>query len=596
MSLYHRLRRLPSLLPLALLLLCPTAPSLAQTKTIAVEPGEFSIENALQEARLARLHGEADKAVISLKAGTYLLSSPVIIRPEDNNTTITADGNVTISGGVRITGWKKDGKLWSAPVPRFNGRPLLFRQLWVNGAKADRARDVADFEQMARIRSVDKKNGIIYVPAKSVKKVAGIDGVEMVLHEMWCVANLRVKSIRIKGDSAAVSFLNPESHVHFMHPWPSPMVTSDGHNSPFYLTNAKVLLDNPGEWWLDEKAERVFYMPRHGENMSRAEVFAPALENVLVISGTPDRPVENVEISGVTFSHASWLRPSLLGHAPLQAGMFMTEAYKIRPQIRRPNGDHGLDNQGWVGRPEAAIKVSCANSVSFKGCTVEHCASTGIDFGTFTSDCLVDGCTVRDCGGNGIMAGSCGGEFHEAHLPFEPFDRRETCKRLTISQNVITDVSNEDWGTVGICALYVRDINIVANEISEVSYTGISLGWGWNQQPSTMANNKVVGNNIHHYAKHMYDTAGIYTLGSQPHSSVEFNAVHDIYSPSYVHDPHHWFYLYTAEGSSGISVKNNWTPVEKYLKNSNGPGNTWENNGPHVADSVRTKAGLNFLK
>lgn len=56
---------------------------------------------------------------------------------------------------------------------------------------------------------------------------------------MWCVANLRIKSVKIAGDSAAVTFHQPESHIHFMHPWPSPMVTSDGHNSAFYLTNAK---------------------------------------------------------------------------------------------------------------------------------------------------------------------------------------------------------------------------------------------------------------------------------------------------------------------------------------------------------------------
>ena len=28
------------------------------------------------------------------------------------------------------------------------------------------------------------------------------------------------------------------------------------------------------------------------------------------------------------------------------------------------------------------------------------------------------------------------------------------------------------------------------------------------------------------------------------------------------------------------------------MKNSNGPGNTWENNGPNVADSIKNKAGL----
>ena len=117
------------------------------------------------------------------------------------------------------------------------------------------------------------------------------------------------------------------------------------------------------------------------------------------------------------------------------------------------------------------------------------------------------------------------------------------------------------------------------------------MGWGWNQQTCAMANNVVRANYIHHYARHMYDTAGIYTLGSQPHTFIEENVVSDIYTPGYVHDPEHWFYLYTDEGSSYITLRNNWTPSEKYLKNANGPGNTWENNGPQVADSIRTQAG-----
>ena len=69
-----------------------------------------------------------------------------------------------------------------------------------------------------------------------------------------------------------------------------------------------------------------------------------------------------------------------------------------------------------------------------------------------------------------------------------------------------------------------------------------------------MRNNRVHANLIHHYAKHMYDVAGIYTLGSQPKSYVTENCVHSIYKPGYVHDPNHWFYLYTDEGSSFITV------------------------------------------
>ena len=558
-----------------------------------VEPGEFTIEQALQQARLLVMQHYGDWGVLQLKPGVYRLSQPIVVRPEDKYITLKATGDVTISGSVLIKGWRRQGKLWVADVPEFNGRPLEFRQLWVNGRKAVRARDVSDFEQMQKIRSMDKAKETLYVPAAAVKAIANEKHAEMVLHEMWCVANLRIKSIRMMGDSAAVTFHNPESHVHFMHPWPSPMVTPGGkHNSAFYLTNARSLLDEPGEWFLDTDAHRLYYYPRPGEDMRTAEVEAPALETLLRVEGTPDRPVSHVTFEGIRFAHTTWMRPSLKGHAPLQAGMFMTEAYKIAPRkLIRWNGDHKLDNQGWVGRPEAAVSVNGANYVHFKNCRFEHLGSTALDYHLFVKDCSVEGCRFEDIGGTAILAGSFGPEAHEAHLPYDPADRRETCTDLTIANNRIHDATNEDWGCVGIGAGYVRGIRIENNEISDVSYTGISMGWGWNQQPCAMADNHVRRNFIHHYARHMYDTAGIYTLGCQPHTFIEENVVDSIYTPSYVHDPEHWFYLYTDEGSSGITVRNNWTPSEKFLKNANGPGNTWENNGPQVSDSIRAAAG-----
>jgi hypothetical protein len=50
--------------------------------------------------------------------------------------------------------------------------------------------------------------------------------------------------------------------------------------------------------------------------------------------------------------------------------------------------------------------------------------------------------------------------------------------------------------------------------------------------------------------------------------------------------------MYLDEGSSYITIKNNWTEKEKYMKNANGPGNAWENNGPMVSEKIKNAAGL----
>ena len=542
---------------------------------------------------------------IYMEGGTYAFHEPVFIRPEDSGTkespTIirsVGDEKVILSGGISINGWKKQGKVWVADVPVFNGRPLDFRQLWVNGKKAVRARDVEDFEKMNRICSVDEKNEILYVPVVSIRRLIDNKGnlkakyAEMVLHQMWCVANLRIRSVEVQGDSAAIRFHQPESRIQFEHPWPRPMVTTDGHNSAFYLTNARELQDVPGEWYHDMDARKVYYYPREGEKMQEAEVIVPAVETLVRVEGTLDRPVRHIRFEKITFSYTTWMRPSEKGHVPLQAGMYLTDGYRIDPKMQRNYLNHPLDNQGWLGRPAAAVRVVAARQIDFERCRFEHLGSTGLDYEEAVQGGVVRGCLFHDIAGNGLLVGSFSPAAHETHLPYDPADRREVCTQQQINNCYFTEIGNEDWGCLAIAAGYVEDINIEHNEISEVPYSGISLGWGWTQTVNCMRNNRVHANLIHHYAKHMYDVAGIYTLGSQPKSYVTENCVHSIYKPGYVHDPNHWFYLYTDEGSSFITVRDNWTEGEKYLQNANGPGNVWENNGPKVDSVIRERAGL----
>ena len=548
---------------------------------------DSSLADAVRKAREIKRTGQATKVIIHLAPGTYFLYEPLRFRPEDSGLNIESN-NAVISGGIQIKNWKKQGKLLVADVPDFNGRPIDFRQLWINGTKGIRARDVSDFEQMHRIRSYDKKNHILWVPKSSVAKIMKAPYAEMVLHEMWCTSNLRIKSLTIQGDSAAVRFHDPEAKLQFEHPWPSPMTPNTGHPSPFYLTNAKEPLDEPGEWYHDIRERKLYYMPRQGETVKEAIV--PVLQTLVEFIGTAEHPVQNITMKGITFSHTTWMRPSEKGHVPLQAGMYLVEAYKLRPQKERPN-NHKLDNQGWLGRADAAVEIRYAEDINFANCRFEHLGGSGLDYALACRRGTTTNCTFTEIAMNGYVSGSFSPEGLETHLPYVPTDFREVCTDQTISNNEFYDVTNEDWGCVAIAAGYVSGITIANNTIHNVSYTGISLGWGWNRDLVCMRNNKVHENLIYNYAQHMYDCAGIYTLGNQPGTLISENVVRDIAIPSYVHDPNHWFYLYTDEGSSNITIRDNWTPEEKFLKNANGPGNVWENNGPQVDEKIKQKAG-----
>lgn len=580
----------------------------AGAQTVLNITADSSLTHVMRHAREMRRTGQVhpDSTItVNMKAGTYRLYEPVFVRYEDNKIHLKGEPGTVVSGGIEIDGWKRKGKVWVADVPDFNGRPIEFRQLWINGSKADRARDVANFNDMYRVMSLDKVNRRMWVPRKAVEMLVDKNSKtqnsktqklknscqysELVIHEMWCVANLRIKSIEIDGDSAAISFHNPESRIQFEHPWPCPMITTDGRNSAFYITNAMELLDQPGEWYHDIRAHKLYYYPRPGEDMSNVKAEVPVLETLLRIEGTQGREVADITFEGITFSHTGWLRPSTHGHVPLQAGMYLTDAYKLRPQISRVD-NHKLDNQGWIERADAAIELTHTRNVNFEQCTFTHLGGCGIDYKEGCTGGKVNGCTFTDIAMNGYVGGAFSLPAYETHMHFSP-ENYPWCTGQVISNSLFQNVGNEDWGCLAIVVGFANHVQITHNEICEVPYSGISVGWGWNRWPTECGHNLVHANKIHHYAKHMYDVAGIYTLGEQYGTVISENAVSDIYAPPYAHDPHHWFYLYTDEGSRGITVRDNWCPEEKFLKNACGPDNVWTNNGPMVSDEIKKRAG-----
>jgi GH141 insertion domain len=583
-----------------------------------------SAATALRQARELRRLGKLatnEPVHIILRGAVYLLTSPLLVRAEDSGTETSptiieaAPGaRPVLSGGVPITGWNKinveipglpkaaQGHVWMADTPTLGGRRLEFRQLWVNGRKAIRARE-PNGDALDRLIAWDKTNQEAWISAgsagilasqlqggKLAGKMPALPGqIEIIIDQVWEIAVLRVQSLRLDGDRVCLTFQQPESKLEFEHPWPPVMVTPH-YQAPFFLANAIEFLDQPGEWFEDTSRRKVYYWPRPDEDLSRANVVVPALKTLVHVTGSLDRPVANVHFKGVTFEYATWLRPSEAGDVPLQAGMYFLDAYRLKPKGTAYHP--GLDNQAWVGRPPGGVSVKDANHIVFERCRFEHMAAAGLDFQSGTHDDLIQGCVFQDLGGNGIQMGTFSDPGVEAHVPYHPQDERVLCTRETIADNLVTGCGTEDWGSVGICVGYGREIAIEHNEVSNLPYTGISVGWGWNQAPNCMRDNRIIANHIHHVATRLGDTGGIYTLSAQPGTVISDNCLSDIQLSQYVPDPDHWYYLYLDEGSSFITVRDNWCPAEKFLKNANGPGNHWENNGPMVSQKIKDAAGL----
>jgi len=570
-----------------------------------------TLNRAIKQAREWRRLNRPEVAggiYIRLEEGVYAQRNSLFLRPEDSGTPdsptviCAVDGaHPVISGGVAVTGWKRGcnhsaipeklkQKIWSAEAPLIGNRRVETRQMWVNGHKVQRAAQFPDggLERMIDFNPEEQTITIPVSQSVNPKRLQNAGQLEMIVHQRWAIAILRVKSIDVKDGQAVVRFHEPESHLEFAHPWPQPVIGGEKGNSSFCLTNALELLDQPGEWFQEYPSGTIYYYPQVDENMETDEVIIPALETLVTIDGTLSRPVKHIQFNGITFEHTSWMRPSYQGHVTLQGGFPLLDAYKLQEPGLPEKAE--LENQAWITRPETATRVRGAEHIDFKHCTFRHLSSTGLDYEWAVTASSVEDCQFTDIGGTALLVGAFPDGGFETHIPFIPADVRELCSHITIRNNFISNVTNEDWGCVGIGAGYVRNMDISHNEVCHLNYSGICVGWGWTSLESGMCNNRIEANYVHHFARRLYDAGGLYTLSNQPGSVMRNNRIeHLIEAPYATND--RAFYIYLDEATDGYTMENNWCPAERFDSNRPGKKNVWKNNGPQVADSIKYKAG-----
>ena len=355
---------------------------------------------------------------------------------------------------------------------------------------------------------------------------------EMVVHQRWAIAILRVKEMKVEGNKTIVSFMEPESRLEFEHPWPQPVIGGEKGNSSFLLRTTE---------------------QRDG------------IEQLVIVDGA-----NYVRFEEITFDKTCWNRPLHKGHVTLQGGFPLVDAYKLA--VPGLPWDEGLENQAWIERPVSAVTVRNAHHVDFCSVLFQNLAATALDFVDNISDCLVQKCTFGNIGGTAIMGGSFAESPMEVHRPYQHLAER--CQRLTIDQNFIVDATTEDWGAVAIALGYVRHCTISRNYVSRVNYSGICVGWGWTPHDTGMKNNRIVDNKVSYYARQLYDAGGIYTLSNQPGSSICNNEISQPFPAPYATNDR-GFTIYLDARTDGFTITGNTTdgrPIRRDEIGDNHPG------------------------
>lgn len=299
-----------------------------------------------------------------------------------------------------------------------------------------------------------------------------------------------------------------------------------------YLMNDLSFLDEPGEWFYDEKTQELYYYPADGVDMAQTRFFVPVVEDVIHISGQTEDKFSYVQFEGITFCHGAWNEPS-------EKGMIVNQAQNLL-EISH-NADSGWYTVGYRDY-KANITVENADNLIFKYCTFRNMGSSALHLKTGVHNSVVQGCIFRETSDSALVV---------SHSNASDASALEQCVNNVIDNNVFRRTGLDYWSTPAITVFYAAKTQITHNDIYDVPYSGISLGWGWYFKPDSKVarENIVVGNKIGKFMQKCRDGGGIYTLGQQPDSVVKENYIFD--------QAHPYGGLYHDEGSAYFTTTDN---------------------------------------
>lgn len=544
----------------------------------------------------ARTAAASGAVTVELQDGTYTLKQPLSFTAADSGTKAAptvweaAPGAAPIvSGGKSVTGWSMyDGSknVYVANVPA----GIDSRQLYINGTEAPRAaiplsRSDVTFTTSGMTLNNTNLAYLATLPEQSRIEVESLDS--------FTDRYDPVQSI----SSTAIAMQQPG--------WQNNNWGYDTLAHPFgggqmYLENSYSFLQS-GQWYLDPTAGKLYYRAPAGDKPKKDDIVLPQLQSLVQMAGTYAKPAHDITFRGIQFSYSTWLSPgTAIGYADQQNGAFIAGTFP-QPADYLTSCQSGCPlfegaRNSWHQVP-AAVQVAAATRIAFDNNSFTHLGqvalglgndpnanASGVGYGV--TDTTVHHNLFTDLGGAGVVAG---GVMPNAHHPSDP---RMTLQNITIDNNLVTDVAKDYKEMSGILSTYANHTVISHNEVSNLAYDGIDVGWGWGSNdpggsqdyanrglyayqpvyttPTTLKNTVISDNVVHGTKKVFHDGGSIYNLSANPGAQVSGN---------YIYDNLHTVGLYLDEGSRYVTESSNviqdsgvWV-----FTNASGTNNTSDN-------------------
>lgn len=497
-----------------------------------------------------------DNMSIILATGTYYLDSTLKIDqsynlPNNKTLTIKADKNArpVISGGKQITGWKKV-TVNGIQMYKANVSGLKYgRSFYVNEKPMMLAASTNDYTHASTGKysdwgwAADNKYNAITVPSHDLTTIKNIKQLEVVWHCEWKtflkradrISNNSIVMRQPDWDWAMTPQMvgnNDTSNPNYWNWYPDPR----NPNQEIYLQNDVSLIDTPGEFCYDEAEKAMYFYPEKGVDPNKAVCVVSNLDEMIQIVGDSAKRVQHIVFDGLVMGYGGF---DLMG----DHGMATEQNQHYISDVTTGNATAG--NNQVVNIPDAYYKgnilIDNAKDISFLNCTYMN-SDKGIHFDLGVENAKVQGCVFKDLGDSAVVIGN-------GHAAYKMGKERTT--GVVIDNNVIRRIGKVNHSVPAICAFFSNTTTISHNDIYDVPYTGISVGWGWYVVLNSdyAQKNVIEYNRVGKFMTTVRDGGGIYTLGQQSNSVCRYN---------YIYDQHEAYGgIYHDEGTAGYTTTDN---------------------------------------
>lgn len=490
-----------------------------------------SIEKALAKVQEMRFFGCMQPVTIKILDEEYNVTKPIIIGNDVFGVTIEPYTKTLISGGMKIENFKKDTfngtECFSAYIPEIAEQGLWFTDFYVDSEHAQFTKYPK--EGTLTPESVDDNNKALFTHSKwfiadkkdleVIKTFKNFNDCFISYNHYWIDEHTPIESYDIETGKIvceyysrfSVSSLYPASAMHYI------------------IENVAETFSNPNEWYLDRETSKVYYIPRDkSQTPENISAYAPVTDKLFIIHGTEEKPVENIYIRGFEIAYTK--------------GDYESKSQDENHICELENISFASDSQA-VANAHGSIELEFAHNCIIENCNIH---SLGVHAIALKNGCQNTKILNNDITDIGAGAINSGGEIFGSEKAYH------NCNN-TISNNILKGLGKRYFAACGILVKHSYNNTISHNDISDLYYTGISVGWVWGYKDSISNNNIIEYNHIYDLGKgKLSDMGGIYLLGRQQGTIVRNNLIHDVLSAHYG-----GWGLYTDEGSSYITLENN---------------------------------------